>query len=287
MEFDNSSRMDSENHIPVNPSPLAEGQSVARGRDTRTALFQRLKPFPLVHSWDFWYEKPPGQTPIQPKAETSPASATQAAPYQSQLTLLHSISDVGGFWSVWNNFNFAAVPYRESCHLFHTTVKPVWEDQRNERGGAWSFRVPAETAIAFFQDVCLLAIGEQLQEAIKDDTKLTFKDDICGISFSPRNNATSVISIWNRDGANEAGIRKLLEAVLESAEADRKPRDGSYSYKKHADRAGFTPIKHAGDSGTPSSGIETRPPLFGRSSTFDTPSNAVEPSIVEPPAQTQ
>jgi hypothetical protein len=57
---------------------------------------------------------------------------------------------------------------RDSVHLFKRGVKPLWEDPRNVHGGAWTFRVPKETASEFWMHTCLLAIGERLQEAVVD-----------------------------------------------------------------------------------------------------------------------
>jgi hypothetical protein len=82
------------------------------------------------------------------------------------LIKLHTIGDVREFWEVFNNFDVTRLPLRDSVHLFHKGVKPVWEDPRNVRGGAWTFRVPKDKAKEFWSAIAMMAIGESLQEAV-------------------------------------------------------------------------------------------------------------------------
>ena len=76
------------------------------------------------------------------------------------------MTDVREFWEMFNNFDVTSLPLRDSIHLFHKGVKPVWEDPRNMKGGCWTFRVPKEKAKDFWKELCLMAIGEKLQEAV-------------------------------------------------------------------------------------------------------------------------
>lgn len=214
--------------------------SPARGREMRTNLLQKLRAPPLVHTWDFWHEKPG----TAPPSSSSPPSNSLAAPsshdnqyFAPDLTNLVTITDVKTFWSVHNNFDLSSLHSRASVHLFHTHVKPIWEDPRNVRGGSWTFRVPKAAAQEFWLSVCLAAIGERLQEAVKSD-RITFKDDICGISFRPRFTST-LITIWNRDGDHEQGIQRIAKTVIETVPQDIKPNEGSYYYKKHSEHDGF------------------------------------------------
>lgn len=241
--------MDRRNPLPLQttnlPSVSENGsntmESPARGREMRSFLQAKLR-HPLVHTWEFWHEKPavggnvtsPSTNPSGPGFNPTPQSEEQFAP---RLTHMLSISDIRGFWSLYNNFDFAALPQRSSVHLFHATVKPLWEDPRNVRGGAWTFRVPKAAATDFWREICCLAIGETLQEAIKTD-RTTFKDDICGVSFRPRF-ASVLVTIWNRDGDHTEGVQRLAETVLRSMPDHLRPKEGSYYYKKHSEHEGF------------------------------------------------
>ncbi|KAL9060726.1 MAG: hypothetical protein Q9162_000430 [Coniocarpon cinnabarinum] len=226
---------------PVSENALSATESPARGREMRNFLQTKLR-HPLVHTWDFWHEKPAtsGHVTSPPTSQSgalstpAPQSEEQFAP---RLTNLMSLSDIRGFWSLYNNFDFAALPQRSSVHLFHATVKPLWEDPRNMRGGAWTFRVPKAAAIDFWREICCLAIGESLQEAVRSE-RTTFKDDICGVSFRPRY-ASVLITVWNRDGDHAEGVQRIAETVVLNMPDHLKPKEGSYYYKKHSDHDGF------------------------------------------------
>ena len=133
------------------------------------ALHKRLRPtYPLVHQWEFWHDRQDRKKSPEPGATTAaPASAEDA--YEDRLVKLLDISDVKHFWELHNNFDVRSMlKLRDSVHLFKKGVKPLWEDPRNVHGGAWTFRVPKEQAPEFWMHICLLAIGERLQEAVVD-----------------------------------------------------------------------------------------------------------------------
>lgn len=213
----------------------AATSSPARGKEMRANLLNKLRAPPLVHAWDFWHDR---QDRTNSSSSSSAPPPTAGKPnYEDRLKHLASITDVKTFWSVFNNFDVVSLPLRDSVHLFHRGVKPLWEDPRNERGGCWTFRVPKEKASAFWEHVCLLAIGEKLQAAVESD-RVMFRDDICGVSLSVR--FTSIlISIWNRDAGHDEGVKKILETVLGSLKPELVPRENSYYYKPHNEHAAF------------------------------------------------
>jgi hypothetical protein len=71
------------------------------------------------------------------------------------------------FWETFNNFPLGSLMLRDSVHLFKKTVKPVWEDRRNVRGGSWTFRVPKQDSAEVWKNIQLMAIGEVLQDAVE------------------------------------------------------------------------------------------------------------------------
>lgn len=221
--------------------------------EMRQNLLSKLRSPPLVHSWDFWHDRQSrGQSAPsnQAKAElfNNPSGdKSQPRPkYEDRLMHLTTISDVRGFWEMFNNFDIAALPLRDSVHLFHKGVKPVWEDARNARGGSWTFRVPKEKAADFWREVCMMAIGEQLQEAVKTQRK-TFVDDICGVGLSVR--FTSIlVQIWNRDGEHTDGIDRILSTVMDTVPAELKPNDSSHYYKRHVEHASFSDSTSSGST---------------------------------------
>jgi len=230
------------------PSPPARG---AEMRSFLQARLQKNRAPPLVHSWDFWHDRQ-DRSPTNPHQQphstnsaspggtppTVAASQTPVTDYENRLILLASVSDIKSFWSLFNNFDLAQLPLRDSIHLFKRGVKPIWEDPRNLRGGAWTFRVPKTIAPEFWKVVCMLAIGEALQAAVEEPGVETFKDDICGVSLGVRY-GSMLVQVWNRDGAHEAGIQRVLETVLGGLGEGMGLREGSFYYKMHREHAAF------------------------------------------------
>lgn len=258
--------------------------SPARGAEMKSFLQARLQKNrapPLVHTWDFYHDRQDrthstnlsnlsastssngnGSQPSQVGSENGNAGVENGgiAEYEARLEHLAVIDDVRKFWNVFNNFPLWNLALRDSIHLFHKGVKPVWEDPRNARGGSWTFRVQKDRAEDFWREICMMAIGEQLQQAVEDPTRKTFRDDICGVSLGVRFNSM-LIQIWNRDGEHQAGTERVLNMVIENLSEELQPRDGSYYYKKHSEHAGFSaPIGNAaGSSSGSESAASSRP----------------------------
>ncbi|KAK6434323.1 hypothetical protein LTR95_009488 [Oleoguttula sp. CCFEE 5521] len=233
--------------------------SPARGAEMRDFLTSRLRTSripaqaqpaapqqptapPLVHAWTFWHDR-------QDRSNTPPASTAQRpnptpedpSDYEDRLVPLASIADVAAFWGVLNNFDISLLPLRDSIHLFKRGVKPLWEDPRNAKGGAWTFRVPKSQAGEWWKEVCMMAVGEQLQAAVvgsDDGEGRGAKDDICGISLGVRFNSC-LLQVWNRDGEHSEGIQRVLESITAGLSAGLGMREGSFYYKRHAEHASF------------------------------------------------
>ena len=56
---------------------------------------------------------------------------------------------------------------KDSVHLFKRGVKPAWEDRRNVDGGSWTFRVRKDLSADLWQEICMMAIGEQIQGVLE------------------------------------------------------------------------------------------------------------------------
>ena len=136
-----------------------------------------------------------------------------------------------------NNTPFQNLNLRDTILLFKKNVKPIWEDPRNNKGGAWSFRISksGDTSFEFWKEILMMAIGEVLQEVVEKG------DDICGVSVSARFNS-HLILIWNRDGSNQKSIDSILKRVLENIPENLRPQPQNYYYKKHSEHKGFKPL---------------------------------------------
>jgi hypothetical protein len=202
------------------------------------ARLQKNRAPPLVHSWDFWHDR-------QDRGASNDPSSNA---YEDRLVRLAEVNDIRSFWSVFNNFDTSLLPLRDSVHLFKRGVKPIWEDPRNVSGGAWTFRVPKQLAPEFWKEVCMLAIGEQLQAAVAEEGVEKFRDDICGVSLGVRF-GSMLVQVWNRDGEHEAGVRRVLEVIWGSLSEGLRPREGSFYYKRHNEHAAFAAGKEEESGG--------------------------------------
>ena len=243
-------------NLTVSPSADLPTTTPARGAEMRNFLQARLQKNrapPLVHSWDFWHDRQDRGSGSGPQSPSANDPTTSTA-YEERLVLLASINDIRSFWNLFNNFDTTLLPLRDSVHLFKRGVKPIWEDPRNASGGSWTFRVPKQLAPEFWKEVCMLAIGEQLQAAVEEEGVTTFRDDICGVSLGVRF-GSMLVQIWNRDGGHEAGVQRILETVWGGLSAGLQPREGSFYYKRHNEHAAFAAGKQEeGQSGVAGNG---------------------------------
>lgn len=206
--------------------------SPARGSAMLNNIFKQVRVPEFRFKWQFWAEKGQQSTPA---VKTATAGAEEYASRPKQLG--DPIISIKGFYEHFNNIPIDNLKLRDSIHLFHAGVKPLWEDPRNTRGGAWYFRISKENAAAFWHEICLLAVGDVLQHAV-ETKRDAFNDDICGVTYSVRWNAVQV-AVWTRDASNEAGKEKLLETILEKLSSELVPKKDACWYKAHAAHKGF------------------------------------------------
>ncbi|KAI4628474.1 uncharacterized protein J4E88_000306 [Alternaria novae-zelandiae] len=216
------------------PKASAEEQSAtaspARGTAMLNNIFKSVRVPEFRFKWMFWAEK--GQQAAPKDKAASEEYLTRPKPLGDQIV------SVKEFYQHFNNIPVENLKLRDSIHLFHLGVKPVWEDPRNTRGGAWYFKVSKDVAAQFWHEMCLLAVGDVLQGAV-ETKRASFNDDICGISYSVRWNAVQ-IAVWNRDAENEDGRQKLLAVILDKLSEELRPKkEDSYWYKAHKEHKGF------------------------------------------------
>lgn len=146
------------------PKATAEEQSAtmspARGTAMLNSIFKSVRVPEFRHKWMFWAEKGQQTTP-KDKSAQSEEYASRPKPLGDQII------SVKEFYQHFNNIPVESLKLRDSIHLFHLGVKPVWEDPRNTRGGAWYFKIPKDHAAQFWHEMCLLAVGDVLQGAVE------------------------------------------------------------------------------------------------------------------------
>lgn len=122
---------------------------------TRKTLHQniigKLRPLPFQYRWVVWFEK-----------------HMETASYDDRLYLLHEdVSDIATFYRVYNNYPWDKVKLRDTVHIFRKGTKPIWEDPENVKGGCWTFQVPKAKSQAFFHELAILCMANELQAALQ------------------------------------------------------------------------------------------------------------------------
>jgi hypothetical protein len=97
----------------------------------------------------------------------APNTGDKSNAYEERLKPLETASTIKVFWEILNNVEPSRMYLRDSYHFFKKGVKPIWEDPRNINGGCWTFRVNKSISEAFWLEVLVIVVGEQLQEVVE------------------------------------------------------------------------------------------------------------------------
>ena len=146
------------------PAASASEQSAtaspARGTAMLNSIFKSVRVPEFRFRWQFWAEKGQ-QSSSKDKSTSADDFALRPKPLGDQII------SVKEFYQHFNNIPLDTLKMRDSIHLFHVGVKPLWEDPRNSRGGAYYFRIGKDVAPQFWHEICLLAVGDVLQGAVE------------------------------------------------------------------------------------------------------------------------
>ncbi|RUS19411.1 hypothetical protein BC937DRAFT_87523 [Endogone sp. FLAS-F59071] len=136
------------------------------------------------------------------------------AEYEQNLKIISTVDTVQAFWSVYNNIAGPdRLPFRASLHFMKKGIKPIWEDPKNEDGGAYNFRIIKKDSPVGWREILMLLIGEQFEDCLSAD------DSVCGVSVSTRYMSDN-FQIWtaNAAGKNEEKVKVRLTQVLSPIE---------------------------------------------------------------------
>jgi hypothetical protein len=79
----------------------------------------------------------------------------------------------------------------KNCMLFlmREGIQPTWEDERNRKGGCFSYKIANKSVTSVWKQLSYTLMGETLTKDIK------FRNTINGITISPKKNFC-IIKIW-------------------------------------------------------------------------------------------
>lgn len=127
--------------------------------------------------------------------------------------------------TISNVREFACVYYtfREQFHkgmffIMREHITPRWEDESNQYGGCFSYKISKNLLDEKFFDICAQVLGETIG---KDDTSTM---NVNGISISPKKNYY-IIRVWIKDNKYASFKHYNIDV----------PRFSTLMYKNHSD----------------------------------------------------
>lgn len=156
--------------------------------------FSKGDKIPLQKCWTFWFFKP----------QTSPEDVELMQP-------LDDFDTVQDFWACYNALpSPITLGPRQCFHMMKQGVRPEWDDDGNQRGGIWTFKVDKQIGTEVWQTLCLATIGEQFASV------LPRQDDICGLTAKggPPNSSQLILQVWHKDESYKGAVYDKLKTVL-------------------------------------------------------------------------
>ena len=100
-----------------------------------------------------------------------------------KIMTIKTVEDIIGL------FRNLSKPIISSCMLFimKNDIKPMWEDERNRKGGSFSYKINNRIVANIWKELAYLLVGESL--LIKN------KDIVNGITISPKKNFC-IVKVW-------------------------------------------------------------------------------------------
>ncbi|XP_076239908.1 eukaryotic translation initiation factor 4E type 2 isoform X4 [Calliopsis andreniformis] len=146
----------------------------------------------------------------------------EISPNEHKLQYAYALwfASVEQFWSLYSHLvRPSELTTHTDFHLFKVGIKPMWEDEANQKGGKWIVRLRKGLVSRCWENLILAMLGEQFMVG----------EEICGAVVSIRFQE-DIICVWNKtasDYATTARIRDTLRRVL------HLPASASMEYKTH------------------------------------------------------
>jgi translation initiation factor 4E len=100
---------------------------------------------------------------------------------------IYTINTIKDFWDFYNNINLIEELNNLHLYFMRENVTPIWEDENNNKGGAWSILVNQEHAFELWEKLAVDLVSDKI-----------FDNNINGVSINQKNNIF-IIKIWNND----------------------------------------------------------------------------------------
>jgi translation initiation factor 4E len=112
---------------------------------------------------------------------------------------IFKIESIDDFWLFNNNIHLISGIQNSlnniQIYMMKNDIKPIWEDTSNRNGGCWSLKINNIDSYDIWVNLGAYIIGETLLNK-------NIQQNINGLSFSQKNNTSSIIKIWVENSKN-------------------------------------------------------------------------------------
>ncbi|XP_033369662.1 eukaryotic translation initiation factor 4E isoform X2 [Parus major] len=149
--------------------------------------------------------------------------------WQANLRLISKFDTVEDFWALYNHIQLSS-NLMPGCDysLFKDGIEPMWEDEKNKRGGRWLITLNKQQRRSdldrFWLETLLCLIGESFDD---------YSDDVCGAVVNVRTKGDK-IAIWTTECENRDAVTHIGRVYKERLGLPPKIVIG---YQSHADTA--------------------------------------------------
>jgi len=163
---------------------------------------------PLQSDWQLWYYRP-----------------DKGRSWEDNQLKVAQFSTVEDFWALYNHIELASnLQVGSDYSIFKVGIKPMWEDERNKRGGRWLLILQKNKMSKFVDEMWLEVLLCLIGEAFGDDS-----EQLCGavINIRPK---MDKIAVWTSDAKANKSIMNIGRVL--------KARTGAQmniSYEAHVD----------------------------------------------------
>jgi len=165
---------------------------------------------PLQNRWALWYFK-----------------NDKSKDWAANLKVVTSFDTVEDFWGLFNHIMPASrlVPGCDYS-LFKDGIQPMWEDEKNKRGGRWLINLDKRQRHTdldnFWLETLLCLIGETFEE---------YSDHICGATVNIRAKGDK-LGVWTTDAQSKEANMKIGLRLKDRLSVSPKTTIG---FQAHAD----------------------------------------------------
>ncbi|XP_074516228.1 eukaryotic translation initiation factor 4eb isoform X2 [Sebastes fasciatus] len=173
---------------------------------------------PLQNRWSLWFFK-------NDKSKT----------WQANLRLISKFDTVEDFWALYNHIQLSS-NLMSGCDysLFKDGIEPMWEDERNKRGGRWLLTLNKQQRRLdldrFWLETLLCLVGEAFDD---------YSDQVCGAVVNIRTKGDK-IAVWTSDFDSRDAVTHIGKVYKERLGLPLKMTIGYQSHSDTATKSGST-----------------------------------------------